>query len=179
MTASAEFVYPVVCCATTGQIAPTAAMRMTTNAVSYYNIIFILICILLFSPSRLFFFWYIHRSAEMLFRDRLSETGLYCVPFRPELGAINRLPAAVPIILSFAFLELFVFLRWRCTHRWCGFFFFCWFVLSDWLRRWQSWRTPIICQLSIGTESYDARMDHCSTGHRISNFHELLSVFIL
>jgi hypothetical protein len=45
--------------------------------------------------------------------------------------------------------------------------------------RWQSWRTPIICQLSIGTESYDARMDHCSTGHRISNVHELLSVFIL
>ena len=36
MTASAEFVYPVVCCATTGRIAPTAAMKMTTNAVSHY-----------------------------------------------------------------------------------------------------------------------------------------------
>lgn len=128
-----------------------------------------------FSP--LFLFWYNHRSAETVRRDRLS-AGLYCVPFRPELGAINRLPAAVPIILSFASLELFVFAM--AVHASLMYFLFLFsglYCLIDY--RWQSWRTPIICQLSIGTESYDARMDHCSTGHRISNVHELLSVFIL
>ena len=83
-----------------------------------------------FSP--LFLFWYNHRSAETVRRDRLS-AGLYCVPFRPELGAINRLPAAVPIILSFASLELFVFAMAVHASLMCFCFFLFFLVCIVWL----------------------------------------------